>query len=110
MRWIVLTPAQDVKYKQYKITPWWGIDPIQTIDGRWVLREGQISELEGFKQTLTSDAILQKIAIPIAELEKADVPIVELKAVKTIVELTKDDFPTEEIEEKPIEIPIIKKL
>ncbi|HUV83656.1 MAG TPA: hypothetical protein VMV77_12760 [Bacteroidales bacterium] len=106
MRWIVLTPEQAERYRQYKITPWWGIDPIQIKDGRWVLREDQIGELEGFKQTLTADAILQKIAVPIAELDKADEPIIELKTIKTIVELTKDDFPEPDIEEKPI----IKKL
>ena len=107
MRWIILTPAQAVKYKQYKLTPWWGIDPIQTKDRRWVLREDQIGELEGFKQVLTNDAVARKK--PVSDLAKADEPIAEMKTIKTIVELTKRDFPEEEIEEKPIE-PIIKKL
>lgn len=35
MRWIVLTPVQAAKYRQYKFTPWWGIDPIQTRDGSY---------------------------------------------------------------------------
>ena len=106
MRWIVLTPEQAEKYRQYKITPWWGIDPIQTKDGRWVLREDQIGELEGFKQALTNDALAKKRHVPIAELAKADEPIAELKTIKTVVELTAIDFPEAEIEE----ISIIKKL
>ena len=103
MRWIVLTPEQAEKYRQYKITPWWGIDPIQTKDRRWVLREDQIGELEGFKQELT--ALAKKKPVSIAELAKADIPIVELKTIKTIAELTEKDFPEPEIEK-----PIIKKL
>jgi hypothetical protein len=107
MRWIVLTPEQAAKYRKYKITPWWGIDPIQTKDGRWVLREDQIGEIEDMKPIIQAQpsklpvaTLLQKIDY---ELARADVPIVELKTIKTIVELTAEDFPTEEE-------PIIKKL
>ncbi len=92
MRWIVLTPAQAAKYKQYKITDWWGIDPIQTKDKRWVLREDQISELEDFK-----------IGLKAAQISKTNVAVTELKTVKTIVELTDKDFPEAEIEEQQIQ-------
>jgi len=88
MRWIVLTPEQAAKYKQYKITPWWGIDPTQIKDGRWVLREDQIKGLEDFK-------IEQNISLEKFEDNDLDV-ISDLKTIKTIVELTKDDFPTKD--------------
>ena len=118
MKWIVLTPEQALKYRKYKITPWWGIDPIQTKDGRWVLREDQIGEIEDMKPIIREQPTKQ-IPILIAkqkidiELSRADVPIVELKTIRNIVELTKDDFPTEEIEKEIIEpkdIPIDSKI
>ena len=112
MRWIVLTKEQALKYRKYKITPWWGIDPIQTKDGRWVLREDQIGEIEDMKPIIQAQPanripILMLTAKIDIELSKADVPIAELKTIRNIVELTKDDFPTEE-DIKPIVKPIEK--
>ena len=92
MDWIVLTLEQAAKYKQYKLTPWWGIDPIQTEDKRWVLREDQIKELEDF-------IIEQKISLEKFEDNDLDV-ISDLKTINTIVELTKEDFPINIIDEK----------
>jgi len=92
MDWIVLTLEQAAKYKQYKLTPWWGIDPIQTEDKRWVLREDQIKELEDFK-------IEQKISLEKFEDNDLDV-ISDLKTINTIVELIKEDFPIDIIDEK----------
>ena len=92
MDWIVLTLEQAAKYKQYKLTPWWGIDPIQTEDKRWVLREDQIKELEEF-------IIEQKISLEKFEDNDLDV-ISDLKTINTIVELIKEDFPTDIIDEK----------
>jgi len=112
MRWIVLTPEQALKYRKYKITPWWGIDPIQTKDGRWVLREDQIGEIEDMKPIIQAQPTKQPLQVDF-ELSRADVPIVELKTIKTIVELTKDDFPTDEIEKEivePKDIPIDSKI
>ena len=91
MNWIVLTPAQAAKYKQYLITPWWGIDPIQTKGGQWVLREDQIAELEYFKTA-------KKLTLSKFKDNDMDV-IADLKTINTVVELTKDDFQIEEIEE-----------
>jgi len=99
MKWIVLTPEQAVKYRQYKMTPWWGIDPIQTKDGRWVLREDQIGELEGFKME-------QKITLQKFEDNDLDL-IADFKTIRNIIELTKADFPEPEIE--LVETPIIPK-
>ena len=102
MRWMVLTPKQAAKYKQYKITPWWGIDPIQTKDGRWVLRADQINEIEGFK-TIIRQQNLKPQQID-AGIIKANISINELKTIKNIAELTKDDFPEEEINTGPQDI------
>jgi len=92
MNWIVLTIEQAAKYKQYLITPWWGIDPIQIKDGRWVLREDQIKEVEDL--TVAKDIELTKFDTEMDIIE-------ELKAIpiKDIVELKEEDFKTEEIEE-----------
>jgi len=91
MKWIVLTPEQAAKYRQYKITPWWGIDPIKTKNGLWVLRADQINEIEDFKIIIQQQKIKpQQIA---SQISRANVPIDELKTIKNIVELTKDDFP-----------------
>jgi len=89
MKWMILTPKQIIKFRKYKITPWWGIDPIQTKDGRWVLRLDQISELEEFKIKLKKESEKDKITFAIEEFKK-------IKS-KDIVELTKEDFPEEEI-------------
>ena len=104
MRWIVLTPTQAAKYKQYKITPWWGIDPIQTKDGRWVLREDQITEIDDMKAIILEQPKKPPQQIDY-EFSQADKATTELATMTNIVELTEKDFPEFEIDEaEPKEI------
>jgi hypothetical protein len=45
-RYVILDKKQADTLKQYQVTHWWGIDPVELKDGTFVLNEKAIKELD----------------------------------------------------------------
>ena len=92
-KFIIVPDAQAKEWKQYKITNWCGIDPVQIKTGEWIVSE-QCYKL--LKTQFVDDA-----KQPIDVMIKADSMRTELvKYPVRIIEKT--EFKTEEIKEVEI--------
>ncbi len=79
-RFIELSKADALKYKQYLITPWSGIDPVETKDGRWVLPESVLPHIEKLRINVNSsiDSVIKATNVK-ANLDKMNIIELDIK-------------------------------
>jgi len=90
MNYITLTEKEAIAYKQYKITIWKGVDPVQIDADTWVLRPELIDKINNTvepEDDIRDFATISK-AVPI-ELEQKDFPTVDIDTGETIFKYVK---------------------
>ena len=79
---IIIPKGQDTLFRVL-ITPWYGLDPIETKDGNFILPACILKDLEVFNISLKA-APLTRADLPLkAELEKLTVKDIKLIQLKT---------------------------
>jgi len=80
MRVVVITEPE--KYRKYKITEWYGIDPVQLKDDRWVVPEECITDIREFENFKENEVIFKAVELGgvFNKAEKVDVDEKEIKA------------------------------
>ena len=83
---IIIPKGQDTLYRVL-ITPWYGLDPIQTKDGNFILPAKILKDLEAFNVSLKTLPVTTADKVLLTELEKLPVKDIKLIILKEVEEI-----------------------
>lgn len=81
---VVLSRSDAERYRKYKITEWYGIDPCELDDGRWVLPAKCVDDMTAFEGYRKNNVITKAVNVGVVLGRSQVVDVKEIKLAEPI--------------------------